>query len=238
MLRSGLCWMMIAVFPLSLIAADSGAAMLYAKGPAWINGSTVPRSSAIFPGDLVQTKSDSMANINATGSSVMVLSDSLVKFEGDAVSIEHGSVSVATSKGMMTRAGEVTVAPATRAWTEFEVTDVDGTVQIVARKGDVSISDGSGTSSTLPQGEETTRDESQTHKKAKRRRGAAPAATGGALNSLRHCHWGCRSGWRADLGPDPGGRTAESVLSLPGVKPPDSPPGVSASGFCPSKNEI
>ena len=91
----------------------------------------------------MQTKPDSMANINATGSSVMVLSDSLVKFEGDAVSIEHGSVSVATSKGMMTHAGEVTVAPATSAWTEFEVTDVDGTGQIVARKGDVSISDGS-----------------------------------------------------------------------------------------------
>jgi hypothetical protein len=44
---------------------------------------------------------------------------------------------------MMTNAGEVTVAPATSAWTEFEVTDVDGTGQIVARKGDVSISDGS-----------------------------------------------------------------------------------------------
>ena len=183
MLRNALCWLMMAAFPLSLMAADSGAAMLYAKGPAWINGSTVPRSSAIFPGDLVQTKPDSMANINATGSSVMVLSDSLVKFEGDAVSIEHGSVSVATSKGMMTRAGEVTVAPATSAWTEFEVTDVDGTVQIVARKGDVSVSDASGASSTLPQGEETTRDESQTHKKDKRRSGAAPAATGGALNS-------------------------------------------------------
>jgi ferric-dicitrate binding protein FerR (iron transport regulator) len=84
----------------------------------------------------------------------------------------------------MTHAGEVTVAPATSAWTEFEVTDVDGTVQIVARKGDVNISDGSGTSSTLPQGEETTRDESQTHKKDKRRGGGAvPAATGGALSS-------------------------------------------------------
>jgi len=183
-LHNALCWMMIGVFPLSLMAADSGAAMLYAKGSAWINGSTVPRSSAIFPGDLVQTRPDSVANINATGSSVMILSDSLVKFEGDAVSLEHGSVTVATSKGMVTRAGEVTVAPATSTWTEFGVTDVDGTVQIVARKGDVSISDGSGASSTLPQGEETTRDESQAHKKDKRRGGVAvPAATASVVNS-------------------------------------------------------
>jgi hypothetical protein len=184
MIRNALCWMMIAVFPLSLMATDSGAAMLYARGSAWINGSTVPRSSAIFPGDMVQTQADSMANINATGSNVMILSDSLVKFEGDAVSLEHGGVSIATSKGMMTRAGEVTVAPASTAWTEFEVTDVNGTVQIAAHIGDVSISDGSGTSSTLPQGEETTRDESQTQQKDKRRGGAAaPAATRGILDT-------------------------------------------------------
>ncbi len=182
-LRNIFCWTMIAIFPASLMAADSGAAMLYAKGTAWLNGSTVPRSSAIFPGDLVQTKPASVANINAPGSSVMILSDSLVKFEGNAVSIEHGSVTVATSKGMSTRAGDVTVAPASSAWTEFEVTDVNGRVQIVARKGDVSVSDGSQTS-TLPQGEQTTRDESQGSSKKKRRAGgAAPAAAGGVLDS-------------------------------------------------------
>lgn len=182
--RSALCWMMILVFPWSLMAADSRAAMLYANGTAWINGGTVPRSSAIFPGDLVQTKPDSMANINATGSNVMILSDSLVKFEGEAVSLEHGGVSVATSKSMMTRAGEVTVVPATNAWTEFEVADLDGTVQIVARKGDVSISDGTGASSTLAQGEQTTVEDSQARKKDKRKgAGAVPAATRGILDS-------------------------------------------------------
>jgi hypothetical protein len=181
MVRNIFCWMMIAVFPASLMAADSGAAMLYAKGTAWLNGANVPRSSAIFPGDLVQTKPQSLANINAPGSSVMILSDSLIKFEGKAVSIEYGSVTVATSKGMSTRAGEVTVTPASSAWTEFEVTDVNGRVQIVARKGDVSVSDGSQTS-TLPEGQQTTRDESQTKKK-KREGGAAPAAAVGVLDS-------------------------------------------------------
>ena len=182
MLRNIFCWMMIAVFPASLMGADSGAAMLYAKGTAWLNGSTVPRSSAIFPGDLVQTKPDSVANINAPGSSVMILSDSLVKFEGNAVSVEHGGVTVATSKGMSTRAGEVTVAPASNAWTEFEVTDLNGRVQIVARKGDVSISNGSETT-TLPQGQQTTRDESQSSNKKRKAAGAAPAAAGGVLDS-------------------------------------------------------
>jgi hypothetical protein len=170
-----------------MFAADSGSAMLYARGTAWLNGGSVPKTSAVFPGDLVQTKPDSVANINAAGSNVIILSDSLVKFEGTAVSIEHGSVTVATSKGMTTRAGDVTVSPTSNALTEFDVSDLNGTVQIVARKGDLSVSDGNQTS-TLAQGEQTTRDDSQSdqdRKKKKRRGGGAapPAAGGGILDS-------------------------------------------------------
>src|SRR6202167_530734 len=82
------------IVPVTLFAADPGAAMLYADGAAWLNGSHIPNSSAIFAGDLVQTRSDSAANIHAPGSSITVLGDSLVKFEGDSLKVEHGGVSV------------------------------------------------------------------------------------------------------------------------------------------------
>ena len=178
------------LFPFSLFAADSNAAMLYTNGPAWVNGAHVPRpSSAIFSGDLLQTRSDSVANINQPGSTVRVLSDSLVQFEGTSVKIDHGGVTVSTNKGMATTAGDVKVAPTSSAWTEFNVTDVDGTVRIAARKGDVTISDGKGTT-TLAQGQETTRDESSGNSSDKSKRknrkqmgGATPGATGGVLNS-------------------------------------------------------
>ncbi len=111
MLRKLLSLVMIAVLPGALLAADSAGAMLYAKGTAWLNGSTVPRSSAVFPGDLIQTKANSVANINAAGSNVLIVADSLVKFEGTAFSVEHGSVSVGTSKKVSTRAREVKVEP-------------------------------------------------------------------------------------------------------------------------------
>src|SRR4051794_22286941 len=148
------------LLPLCSFAADTNAAMLYTNGAAWINGAHVPRSSsAIFSGDLVQTRSDSIANINEPGSTITVLSDSLVKFESASLGIEHGGVRVSTSKGVATTAGDVKVTPASNAWTEFNVTDVDGTVRIAARKGDLTISDGKGTM-TLAQGQETTREES------------------------------------------------------------------------------
>ena len=182
-LRNLFCWVLIGLMPASLLGADTGAAMLYAKGTAWINGAPVPRSSALFPGDLVQTQPDALVHINATGSSVIVSSDSLVKYEGNAVSVEHGSVSVVTSKSMRTHAGEVTVVPVSDARTRFEVTDVNGTVQIVAREGDVSVSNGTETT-RLAQGEQTTRDDSENRKKKRRAAGGAvPAAGGGVLDS-------------------------------------------------------
>jgi hypothetical protein len=188
--RSTVSCVLLILFPAAMFAADSTAAMLYTNGPAWVNGVHVPRSSsAIFAGDLLQTRFDSVANINEPGSSISVHSASLVQFEGTSVRIEHGGVTVSTSKGTATTAGDVKVTPASSSWTEFDVVDVDGTVRIAARKGDLTISDGKEVF-TLAQGQETTRDESASDtdkdgkKKSKRRAaGAAPAATGGILNS-------------------------------------------------------
>jgi len=160
---------LLLMLPGSLLAADPGAAMLYADGAAWLNGSSVPKSSAIFSGDLVQTRSDSAASIHAPGSSVTVLGDSLVQFEGASLKVEHGGVAVSTSKAMATTAGDVRVVPASNEWTEFNVTDTDGTVRIVARKGDLKITDDQGTT-TLQQGQDTTRDEQSDQTDNSRRR--------------------------------------------------------------------
>ncbi len=185
-LRAGLSIVLAMLLPGQLLAADSASAMLYANGAAWVNGSTVPKSAAVFVGDLVQTRPDSTAHLSTSGSSVMVLADSLVKFEGPAVEIEHGAVRVSTAQGLATRAGEVTVKPAGSSWTEFQVTDVDGQVQIVATKGDLTIQDQQGTT-TIQEGQQTTRDDTSNpeQKKKKRRRGtgAATAAGGGILSS-------------------------------------------------------
>jgi hypothetical protein len=192
--RRMVSYVLLCLLPASVFAAETNAAMLYTNGAAWVNGAHVPRfSSAIFSGDLLQTRSDSVASITQTGSSITVLADSLVQFEGSSLKIEHGGLTVSTSKGVATTAGDVKVAPASSVWTEFTVTDVDGTVRIAASKGDLLISDANG-SVTLPQGQDTTRQEStdqvnnneqqpKEKKKKKRAAGAAVAAEGGILNS-------------------------------------------------------
>jgi len=189
--RSTVICVLLVLFPCSSFAADSNAAMLYVNGngAAWVNGAHVPRSSfAIFSGDLLQTRSDSIANINESGSSITVLSDSLVQFQGTSIDIEHGGVTVSTSKKTAATAGDIKISPASDSWTEFNVTDLDGTVRIAARKGDLTIDDGKAVV-MLAQGQDTTRDEisdsaSNGKKKNKKRAaGATPAAGGGIMNS-------------------------------------------------------
>ena len=183
MLRNVICWMLIAVTPASLVAADadSGAAMLYGrgKGTVWLNGKPLPRSSAVFPGDLIQTQPESLATLDASGSGVIVLPDSVVKFEANAVSLEHGGVSVATSKRMVALARKVTATPASNAWTEFEVGETGGAVQVIASKGNVNVNCGKSTSN-LSEGEQATPDEAGNCSKKKRKDAPPLPGNGGA----------------------------------------------------------
>lgn len=184
--RSAVCCLLAILFPVqTMLAGETASAMLYTNGAAWLNGSEVPKSAAVFSGDMLQTRPDSTASIQSNGSSVMVLADSLVKFEGPAVELEHGAVRVTTSRGLEAHAGDVTVKPAANTWTEFQVTDVDGRVQIAANKGDVTVQDDKGTT-TVTQGQQTTRDDTtnpEKKKKRRRRAGAATAAGGGIMSS-------------------------------------------------------
>lgn len=184
-LRSALCCLLACLFPAQMLAGESASAMLYTSGSAWVNGNTVPKSAAMFSGDLLQTPAGSTASIQANGSSVMVMADSLVKFEGPSLEIDHGGVRVTTSRAMAAHAGDVTIKPASNSWTEFQVVDVDGRVQIAANKGDVTVQDASGTT-TVSQGQQTTRDDTTDVEKKKKKRkqsGAATAARGGIMSS-------------------------------------------------------
>ena len=178
---------MAMVLPVALFAADQPGAMVYSHGTALLNGNSIARSSALFSGDLVQTSADSVANINATGSSVLVLNESLVQYEGATLKLEHGGVTISTSKLLATRAGDVVVSPVSNVWTEFEVRDVDGKVQIAARKGNLTISDNTGTT-MLAEGQQTTRDDSQSSNR-KAKKDVAPAAATSPLSKVFDSPW-------------------------------------------------
>jgi hypothetical protein len=135
-------WVIIILFPLPLLAADAGSAVLHSTGGVLVNGSEVTDCTSIFAGDLLETKPGFVAELDSEGSSVLIRSESIVKFEGNFLSLEHGTVSVGTSTSMSVHVNCIKVEPISNQRTQYDVTDVSGTVQVAAQKNDVNITQG------------------------------------------------------------------------------------------------
>ena len=134
---------MLLICPVSAVASDMGsAAMISATGKVTVNGNLVTGSMAIFPGSVVETSLSSVANLTVSGSTVMLQPESLVRFDGNEVYLDHGGMTVGTSTTLRAHVKCVTATPATNQWTQYDVVNVGQTVQVVDRKGAVNISTG------------------------------------------------------------------------------------------------
>ncbi len=186
--RNLMCGAMIVLLPASLLGQNpseqassaqvsddkawtgASGAMLHANGGVWLNGSPAPKSSAIFPNDVVQTQKNSSATIDVSGSAVTIGPETIVQFAGaDELDLDHGSLELNTAREMRVRVNCLTVTPIAAAWTHYSVVDVDGKVRIAAITNDVRTNRRGGTarqakqsespSGIVHQGEEATRDE-------------------------------------------------------------------------------
>ena len=180
-IRRLVCWAMLLLTPVSLTAEDNAAAMVYCKGEVLLNGNSSPDSSAIVAGDLLQTSKESAATITAPGTSVIVQPDSLVKFATGVISLQQGNVSVASSTGLVTSAGIATVTPAAAVWTEYEVTNMNGSIEVLARKGDLKVDCGK-ESVSMSDGMSIASDASG-HCRRRKPGGAYPPASGDILSN-------------------------------------------------------
>ena len=143
-LRSCLCWVISAILPLTSAAQalpeKSGGAILHTEGGVvWVNGYEAHDSSAVFAGDVVETKAGATANLSLEGSTVLIAPESVSKFQGDLLELDHGAVSVSTSKGFKVRVNCILVVPVLNEWTQYAVTDLNRTVEVAARKLDVNV---------------------------------------------------------------------------------------------------
>ena len=153
-LRCFLCWVMLVIVPVSLLGqsapGQTGAAILHTQGGVWINGYEARDSSAVFPGDLVETKPGSAASLSLDGSTVLIQPESVAKLQTNLLELDHGSVSVGTSKTFKVKVNCLTVVPIQNEWTQYDVNNVNGNVQIAARKDDVNVERASDHSKPTP----------------------------------------------------------------------------------------
>jgi hypothetical protein len=171
-LRKLVCWLMIALLPLSLAAQDKGSAVLHSAGGVWVNGFEISGSTAIFPGDTLETKPGFVANIDAEGSAVQIQPESIVKFQGTFLDLEHGGVSVGTSTAMSVHVKCLHIEPLSNERTQYDVGDVTGTMQIAAHKNEVKVTragalkksateTGASENSIVHEGQQVSREESE-----------------------------------------------------------------------------
>ena len=134
---------MVVILPSSIVGQSvpeqSASAILHTDGGVWVNGYEAHDSSAIFPGDLVETKPNASANLVLDGSTVLLAPETVGKFQGDLFELDHGVVSVVTTKGFKVRVNCIHVEPALNEWTQYIVSDLNGSVQVSAKKLDVNV---------------------------------------------------------------------------------------------------
>ena len=134
---------MAVILPSSIVGQSvpeqSASAILHTDGGVWVNGYEAHDSSAIFPGDLVETKPNASANLVLDGSTVLLAPETVGKFQGDLFELNHGVVSVVTTKGFKVRVNCIRVEPALNEWTQYIVSDLNGSVQVSAKKLDVNV---------------------------------------------------------------------------------------------------
>jgi hypothetical protein len=111
-----------------------------------VNKSPAPASIALFSDDFVETqKNAALARIDISGSAADINAETVVQFEGNELVLDHGSLSVNTSRGMTVRVGCLTITPANNAeWTHYDVADLNGKVNVSALKNDVNIDERGG----------------------------------------------------------------------------------------------
>ncbi len=180
-MRALICWIVIILMPSAIFAEDATSGVLSGTGSVYLDGSKVANSSPVMSGDIIETKEAGIAHLEMGGSTALIQSNAIVRFKPSSLSLDRGSVSMATGKALSVSARDFEITPTSQDWTQFEVTRSGGLIHIVARKGDVYIRCGVGHTTTIKEGHELTRADAQDCGLADTAKSGAPIAAHGPI---------------------------------------------------------
>ena len=126
--------------PVLLLAQEAGA-VLFPAGQVTVNGNPVANSTAVFPGDKVQSGADSSANILAKGASAQMAAHSSLTWQPQALQFQDGSLTVVAQAPWQVHIGAMTVSLGAEL-TKIEVTQREDVALIKLLKGSATLSEG------------------------------------------------------------------------------------------------
>lgn len=180
-MRALICWIVIFLMPSAVLAADSPAGVLYGTGAVYLDGAQLANSMPVMTGDVIETKEVGVAHLDMSGSTAIIQPNAIVRFQASGISLNRGSVSIATGKSLSVFARDFQITPVSSAWTQFEVTRSGGVIQIAARKNSVAIKCGVGAPTLVREGHQITRADAQDCGLAQKSGSGAPTPVHGAL---------------------------------------------------------
>jgi hypothetical protein len=180
-MRALICWIVIFLMPSAVLAADGPAGVLYGTGTVYLDGAQLANSMPVMTGDVIETKEVGVAHLDMSGSTAIIQPNAIVRFQAAGLSLDRGSISMATGKSLSVSARDFQITPASSAWTQFEVTRSGGFIQIAARKNSVTIKCGVDAPTLIREGHQITRADAQDCGLAQKSGSGAPTAVHGAI---------------------------------------------------------
>ena len=133
--------LLLLVFPLTVVAADSGGVMLYPQGQVLVNGAPVERSQAGFAGDRYQTSKDSALVLSGFGSSIQIAPSSDVSYLASGLRVNSGNTMISTTGSLAASIMNLTVKPV-NPQARYQIQQNATQVIIAAHEGALRVSDG------------------------------------------------------------------------------------------------
>src|SRR6185312_5142255 len=180
-MRALICWIVIFLMPSVGLAADGPAGVLYSTGTVYLDGAQLANSMPVMTGDVIETKEVGVAHVDMSGSTAIIQPNAIGRFQAAGLSLDRGSISMATGKSLSVSARDFQITPASSAWTQFEVTRSGGIIQIAARKNSVTIKCGMDAPTLIREGHQITRADAQDCGLAQKSEPGAPTAAHGAI---------------------------------------------------------
>jgi hypothetical protein len=180
-MRALIGWALVLLMPSALFAADGPAGVIYGTGSVYLDGSQLANSAPVMLGDIIETKEVGVAHLDMSGSTAVIQPNAVVRFQAAGLSLDRGSISMATGKSLTVSARDFQITPVSSAWTQFDVTRSGGLIQISARKNSVTISCGVGAPTVIKQGQQITRADAQDCGLSRKSSSGAPTAVHGPI---------------------------------------------------------
>jgi hypothetical protein len=180
-MRALIGWALVLLMPSALFAADGPTGVIYGTGSVYLDGSQLANSAPVILGDIIETKEVGVAHLDMSGSTAVIQPNAVVRLQAAGLSLDRGSISMATGKSLTVSARDFQITPVSSAWTQFDVTRSGGLIQISARKNSVTIGCGVGAPTVIKQGQQITRADAQDCGLSRKSSSGAPTAVHGPI---------------------------------------------------------